>query len=274
LRARKLAVLTLLFLPSRFANAAYYDPKYFFAYALGSYENVSLSALNRTVSTDVALNSVLSWRLGAERGLIAPAFTHWIEVGGFTGSLRGQAESGSGIADYQHNLNYISLIPFGATWWFKRSAFVDIGLGAGVGFALSPTHTLTGTLASNGTSVANFSSTAPLGVTMEARFAGRLWLHKYWAMQMQAAFRLHNTTFRSATDSVPISLNAFSITLGATYAFGGVKGVGRTFVEVLPANPAPVASPKPVASPGPKPAPTPQKAILPKTGKASPFQRR
>jgi hypothetical protein len=222
-----------------------------------SLETVNPKDLNGPLETIAPLASLIGFRLKGERGLFAPSFSHWAEVGYFIGSTQGQD-----IDSYSQKVRYLSVVPLGVSYWFKRTGYVDIGLSAGLGFATALRHeTATTPLGATtaSTTVVSEGKTALIG---ETQLTGRFWLSRVLAVTAFGGLRFLSSPMTTSTGtSVKGEFNSLSLGVGVTYAFGGAKGVGRTYVEVLPADspknvpvipvPGPSARPSGVPSPAP-----------------------
>ena len=155
---------------------------------------------------------------------------------------------------HQQKLTYMSIIPVGVTFWFARTSYIDFGISASAGLGIMQKLSYSrdvaeGTLPSNiwyeGKKSYEYESSG-LGFLFDGRISGRFWLGKYFAITAVGGIRHYNSTLAKVGDPVTtIKSNLLSLTASAfvTFAFGGAQGTGRTYVEVLPADP-PKTQPK------------------------------
>lgn len=176
-----------------------------------------------------------SWSLTGERGLFEPSATHWAEVSYRSGSIEA---AGSNSVAYSQSASYFAFIPIGLSWWFMRSAYTDFGLGAGGGFGFLPKFSASLTPTGGQTSLTNFEGSWAL--LFDGRFTMRLWLGGHIGMSLTGLvqyFQVKASPVERTAKALNIDLFAAGGMLGVSYAFGGIKGTGRSFVEVLPERP-------------------------------------
>jgi hypothetical protein len=257
LRAR-IVISGVFLLMTQQVMAATYGTRSFFLTGSFSFDVISPSELNALTGGTANIPGLMGGRLTVERGLFSPDWTHWIEFGYFKGGAEASAEAGA----FDHSISYMAIIPLGVSYWFLRSAFIDFGLGAGVGFGLAPSYTLISTPATGGTDATTQNFKGKIGPVFAARVEARFWFSKSFAATFASGLHIFSselTTSDAPATTVPGALTGLSIMGGLTYAFGGVQGTGRTYVEVIrdkpdvrPATKAPAAK-HPVANPSARP---------------------
>lgn len=229
------------------AQAATYPPSFFLLNTHIGYESVNPTDLNARVSNLANINGLIAARVRAERGLIYPDWSHWIEVGFFMNQAATRDLVGSVDSDLQQSLWFLSVIPLGGTWWFFKTAFVDFGASFGIGAALAMNYSSSITQVSTGTVTSSGTFTSPFAPLVDSKLQVRLWFAKYWAIDGAFGMRFLSTNLKDASNtSVTANLLSVSVLVGATYAFGGYKGVGRTYSEVLQAGATQRLAPQPV----------------------------
>lgn len=209
------------------AQAATYDSQFWLVNASLGYDVVNPSDLNDPLGGIAAIQGLVSGRLKLERGLRAPDVSHWIELGYHTVSTEGSDPPLLQLGAQQ--FRYLSILPLGASFWFKRTAYIDFGAGGGAGIALSPRWQLTRTNQAGTTTVTEATGGASL--VAEARAVGRFWMGRYTALDLAAAFRYG----APSVGGTKANLIGFSLLAGASFALGGVRGTGKTWVEVIKA---------------------------------------
>lgn len=223
------------------AQAAFYDYKSFFISAFLAHDVIDPQTLNREMNADAPLRTFVSGRLRGERGLVSPYMTHWIDVGGGYGWSNGQGIlTGLGNRNLYQEVAYFWAIPAGVTWWMLRTSFVDIGLSGGLGFGFLPWHKQSGVDVA-GTIDHNIESKGAIGFLCEGGLQGRLWVSKYFSIDLIGGIRYFGADMTSAVDSVSAQLFSINVSVGTTFAFGGVRGTGRAQVEVIKAGKKPPA---------------------------------
>ncbi len=239
----RIAGLILVLVAAPAAQAAFYDTKSFFISALVAHDVIDPQTLNGDLHNDAPLRAFFSGRLRGERGLVAPFLTHWIEVGGGYAWSSGQGTiTGVGFRSLEQTLMYFWGIPAGVTWWFLRTSFVDLGLGAGIGVGFLPQHNQRVFDANSGTVNRDRTTTGSAGVILDGGLQGRLWISKYFGIDMSGGLRYFGVGMSNPDDSLFANLYSINVTVGATFAFGGVRGTGRAQVEVLKPGKKPPAS--------------------------------
>lgn len=265
-----LAFASLSFLGPSAARAATYPPKFFLLNLHLGYESINPSEMNARLSGLANLNGLIGSRIRGERGLIYPDWSHWVEVGFFINDAGTRDLIGTVDSDLKQSIWFLSVIPLGGTFWFFKTAYVDFGASFGLGAALAMNYASSITTVSTGAVTQSGSFTNPFAPIVDAKLQLRLWFAKFWALDGAAGVRFLSTRL---TDTTGAAFNAdllsFSVVFGATYAFGGYKGVGRTYAEVLkggqtqqptvpttptvpaaPVKPASPAAPKSRVAPG------------------------
>ena len=221
---------------SREAEAATYSPKNWYLTGSFAYSVLTPETLNTFIESRVAngppVEGMMGFRLEVERGLSSPNISHWIEFSTQFLSVSAQV----GTTQVEHRIGYHAVIPVGVTYWFTRSAYIDFGAGIGAGIGLSPSFKLDVTPASGAATSDDLSG--KISPVFAGRLTGRMWLGRYMGLNLQLGIRVYSTKLEDAAgaSSVSASLVSLSGTAGVTWAFGGVKGTGRAFVEVIPAK--------------------------------------
>lgn len=216
------------------AQAAFYDSKTYFMSVLGAHDALQPTALNGALAADAPLLSLLSIRVRAERGLIAPELTHWMEFGFGFSSAFGQGEiSGFGFQSLSQSLTQFVVIPAGVTWWVVRSSFVDLGPSLGLGMVFAANHSQVLTSPDTGSTETLVKQSAGIGPAIDLLLHARLWFSKYFGADVAGGLRYVGATFDGTQGKTWANLLGYNVTFGATFAFGGVRGTGRAQVEVI-----------------------------------------
>ncbi len=240
----RIAVGINLFLAPVAAEAAFYDYKSFFLSAFLAHDVIDPVALNRDFNSDAPLRTFLSGRLRGERGLFAPYLTHWLEVGGGYGWANGQGTiTGIGLRSLSQEVSYFWTIPAGMTWWAIRSSFMDIGMSVGIGFGFLPLHSSAVVNSATNAVDRAINSSGSVGFLIEGSLQGRLWVSKYFGIDLTGGIRYFGADMTSSVDAVTAQLFSINVSVGTTFAFGGVRGTGRAQVEVIKAGKKPPAGP-------------------------------
>jgi hypothetical protein len=267
--ASRLTVLTLLTLIlTQQAKAVIYTPTTFLVTGSFSFDVINPSDLNNMSGGTAPIPGFIGGRLQLERGLFTPSWTHWMEFDYFTASSSASGDTGA----FDLSLKYMAILPLGVTYWFARTAFIDFGLALGGGIGLAPSYTFTSTTSAGVATTSNF--TGKLGPVFAGRLDARFWLNEYFAATFAAGLHVFSSQLTPTSGaSINGAFSGISMIGGLTYAIGGIKGRGRSYVEVIhdkpdvkptPAPKKPVAPPAargkrpvPPSKPMPKPAPTP-----------------
>jgi hypothetical protein len=245
----------LLVLHTGLAVGATYDSHSWNLGAGFTYEAAVPDQLNQKTSEIAPIQGLAHLDVRLEHGLSSPNWTHWVEAGYsfISASATDQADN-SALTTYSQNLSYLSVLPLGVSWWVSRSSYIDLALSLGAGFGLMGSYTLTATPAGGTTTTT--TGTMGFAPLADARISGRFWLSRYLAFELGGGYRYFSPTLTASDgESIKPSLSCLSVGAGVMFALGGVKGTGRSFVEVLhpadqPAQALP--APTPSASPAPK----------------------
>ncbi len=210
------------------AEAANYTPRSWLLSTGFSYDLINPTALNNNVSGYAPLQGLFGGRLRIERGLREPDLTHWVDFAYFTGASSETITKRITVAtEFKQKLSHMAIVPLGASYWFSRTAHIDFHISAGLGFLIGANYSWNATPVSGAaTSGSASGSFAPYVV---ANTGGRFWLSRYFALDLSAGARY--------TSSVNATLFGLNMVGGITYAFGGVRGTGRNYVEVIPYQP-------------------------------------
>lgn len=242
---RRLATIGMgLFLLSKVAYGVEYKTNDWLLSLGFSYDYLITNALKDRVigvSDPEPLRDVLGGSVTLERGLFTPSVTHWFRVAYLRGTVSG--------VGFTQSVSYLEVLPLGATWWFIRSAQLDFGLslGGGIGFNPVVSYQLTGATSST----TEAGSISPLLI---GGINGRFWIGQYFSVPIAVGLRYYNPAIVGA--SVP--LTSMSMSLGISWAIGGVSGFGKTYVEVLPQTPNAQERRKRMPTPRQKQRPTQQ----------------
>lgn len=246
------------------AIAAVYPGSSWFINAFVGYDSNNPTSLNTPLGGLANIQGVIASRLQVERGLIFPDWSHWIEGAWFYNSITNRDVFGGALSNVENLLSYFSVIPVGGSFWFFRSAYVDIGTSFGIGAALGINNWVT--IRNEVTNVTTITyKSALIAPVVDARLQGRIWVAKYFALDGAMGVRFLGTSLKdSAGNATQANLLSLSVFLGGTFAFGGVKGVGRSYADVIQkATPTPTPSPSVTPAAGPATTPTGLKPAAP-----------
>ncbi len=236
-------------LTPRLARAANYEPGFWMLNGTLAYDVVNPTAINDKTRSLALLQGLLGARVSIERGLFSPNWTHWVEFGLHSGAAEGGDFLSNGKFELFNNaFSYLSVLPVGVTWWVNRTSYIDVGLSLAGGLGLSPKWTLTTSLA--GVVQSTELTTGGSKLIIDGRIHARFWLGKYLGFTLGGAVRNFVPNLTLGPNARKVSMNNVDLLAGITVALGGVKGTGRTFVELLPAEkpkPEPKAAPSPPA---------------------------
>ena len=251
LLARLLAIFLLMLLPfsmlSKPLRAAIYSPDSWYVTAGGAYEVVSPGDLNNKSNNIAKLEGLWSGSLQVEHGIYTPDWTHWAEFGyhynKVSGETTGTPKNRIPLTTYTHTSAYMSAVPLGATYWMARTSYIDFGLSLGVGMGFSPKSTIVKAEKDKDTITSSYKGgISPIAI---GRITSRFWISKYFSFGLVGGMQYYKPTFVS-TSGDKITGNFFGMSaMGViTFAFGGAKGTGRAYVEVIPATPIKQPTPK------------------------------
>jgi hypothetical protein len=247
-----LTALGLVLLTEKPAKSAIYEPHSWYLNGFFSYDVTVPKELNQRTEEIASIEGLIGGRLRIEKGLLAPNWTHWMEASYQFANVSAVSEMESGaLGAFSRKLSFIGVIPLGVSWWFKRTDYIDFGASLGLGLGLRPSYQLTSAL--NSGPASTMEATGKTGFLASVRLEGRAWVGKYTAINLSGGLQQFGTTFTTNNgDQITTSFSSLSIMGGITFAFGGAKGVGRSYIEVIRAKPASKPDTKP-AKPRGKP---------------------
>jgi hypothetical protein len=229
------------------ARGALYTPSSYFVTGSFSFDVVNPNDLNNMSGGTAPIPGLIGGRLQIERGLFLPSWSHWVELDYFTASSSASGDTGN----FNLNLSYLAILPLGVTYWFARTAFIDFGVAAGAGLGLAPSYSFGTAPGSNPNQFTTTSYSGKLGPAGAARLEARFWVSRYFAGTFAAGLHLFSSPLTaSGASSVNASLTSLSMIGGLTFAFGGAKGTGRNYVEVIHDKPDAQLQPKTKIQPG------------------------
>ena len=223
-----LLAVSLALICTQRVSAALYTPHSYFVTGSFSFDVINPGEMNNQTQGTASIPGLIGGRLQLERGLFTPSWTHWVELDYFSGSSEASGDAGA----FSQGVSYWAILPVGLTYYFARTAFIDFGFSVGGGVGLAPSYTLETTVAGK-TTTTDFKG--KLGPVVAARFDARFWLSKYLAATGSVGAHVFSSTVTSTdgTNAIHGALSGLSIIAGVTYAFGGVQGNGRSYVEVI-----------------------------------------
>ena len=215
--------------------SAYYDGSTWIVSGGISYDDlISPDVLSQKTNGIASPVGTIGGRVQLERGLWAPDWSYWAEIGCFIDDVVGMGPQANGsLVTAEQTLTFFEILPLGLNYWLARTAFTDFHLSLGVGLGLLPTDVITVTPQSTQTQT---QTTYNGGVTpiVEGNLGARFWLNRRFAINIGGGIRYYNVNLMASSgDQVNANLFSMSILAGVSYAIGGAKGVGRTFVDVI-----------------------------------------
>ncbi|MGZ3696900.1 MAG: hypothetical protein ACXWP5_02305 [Bdellovibrionota bacterium] len=228
---------------------AQYGPLNFFISADSGWDAISPSDLNATGRGVTTLSGFITGRVKVERGIKTGwGFAHWLEAS----YQYSDAAANDGVNTVAMQAIYWSGTA-GVTWWFIRSSYVDVGAGIGLGVGFLPTYRLAITpAATKVTTITPYSG--GVGFVGDARVQARFWFTRWVGLDGQVGFRYYSPMLTSpSAGSLSANFMSLQAIVGFTLAIGGAKGVGRKYVEVIPADVNPQPLPTPTATVTAKP---------------------
>lgn len=245
-----LAIVGVFFFGLASSRAAEYEPTKFLLSAGGAYTMVNPSALNEKLDFYAPIVALMSFDGTIERGLFSPSWSHWIHFGYLFGTATdSDRETDGSLTDYKQKMSYLTLVPLGVSYWFKRTAFIDFGLTLGAGASFSGKHVVSVTHSDGkpGSDATVPGAWSPYG---EGEITGRFWLNRWVSVTLAGggSFTMPQFTPSSGDSYRGMFLGAY-LKGAVTIPLARMTGVEKTYVEVLPPK-------KPVPPTPARPAPT------------------
>lgn len=231
--------LQLLVIPPVSEAASYHPEKWLITGSI-SYDVTQATGLNEHAASLMPgsgpLQGLIGGRLLVERGLYEPEWTHWVDIGYLGATVASNSEETG--RPYTHTLKTFAVVPLGATYWFNRTAYMDFGVGLGLGLGFGSGYDFKYQDGSGDEKTVSYSGgVAPI---VDAKLQSRLWFGDTFALNVAGALRYYSPSMKDAAGTTELSsgLTSLSATVGLTWAIGGVRGTGRSYVEVIKGKPS------------------------------------